>query len=201
MPVQCTCSTCGQSFPRKPSLVRSHMYCNQACRNAAPTPATPVENRFWVKVDKVGPIPLHRPHLRSCWLWIGGREHYGHGRLTIRGIVWKAHRLSWVLHFGPIPDGLFVLHQCDNPPCVNPEHLFLGTQPDNVHDMQAKGRGRTAQQFGIANPMTKAPNGDVVIIRERYAVGGVTQKALGIEFGLSQTQIGRIVRRERRQHG
>lgn len=90
-------------------------------------------DRFWSKVRKSD----------GCWLWTD-KPHapWGYGRLgnAINGKEIKAHRLSWMLHFGPIPDGLGVLHKCDTPLCVRPDHLFLGTQLDNVHDCVAKGR-------------------------------------------------------------
>ena len=92
--------------------------------------ATP-EDRFWRKVDKSG----------ECWLWQGAtycRMHYG--CLGIGGRTTRAHRFSWELHNGPIPDGLCVLHRCDVPRCVNPDHLFLGTKLDNMKDRTAKGR-------------------------------------------------------------
>ena len=92
-----------------------------------------IEQRFYNRVepmmDDVG-----------CWLWVGRRDSYGYGKLGKKQTA--SHRLSWTIHFGPIPSGLCVLHRCDNPPCVNPAHLFLGTQLDNIRDMNAKGRGK-----------------------------------------------------------
>lgn len=85
--------------------------------------------RFWRKVVKTD----------TCWVW---RGHVKHARFRFRGTSDYAHRFSWRLHRGPVPDGLFVLHHCDNPPCVNPDHLFLGTQSDNMRDRDRKGRGR-----------------------------------------------------------
>lgn len=100
---------------------------------------TPSEDRFWAKVDKSG----------DCWVWTASvfRERLGYGKFQTgsnRGEsrVAYAHRVSWELHFGPIPNGLFVCHHCDNPPCVRPDHLFLGTAADNVRDMDRKGRDR-----------------------------------------------------------
>lgn len=79
----------------------------------------------------------------GCWEWLGARANGGYGLFAVqnpRRIT--AHRYSWELHNGPIPAGMHVLHHCDNPPCVNPAHLFLGTASDNMRDMLAKGRGR-----------------------------------------------------------
>lgn len=95
-------------------------------------------DRFWAKVDKRGPD--------ECWLWTGCRKKafgygkIGEGRMGQRTLL--AHRVSWEITNGSIPDGAMVLHRCDNPPCVNPRHLFLGDQLDNMRDMVSKGRQR-----------------------------------------------------------
>lgn len=78
----------------------------------------------------------------GCWLWIGACDSVGYGNFRIKNKSWKAHRFSWTIHNGIIPDGLFVLHKCDVRPCINPNHLFLGTHLDNMRDMHAKGRAR-----------------------------------------------------------
>lgn len=75
----------------------------------------------------------------ACWPWVGGCAH-GYGAFSVEGQVYRAHRIAWVLARGPIPAGLWVLHRCDNPPCCNPSHLFLGTGEDNIQDMNAKQR-------------------------------------------------------------
>lgn len=91
--------------------------------------------RFWSKVARRAP--------GECWEWIGSRFPRGYGRLKLNRKTAYAHRVSWELAHGvPVPDGLCVLHRCDNPPCVNPAHLWSGTMADNMHDRDAKGRGR-----------------------------------------------------------
>lgn len=85
----------------------------------------------------------HADHTTDdCCVWTGARSSFGYGQLRTgqRGLIEMAHRLAWQFENGPIPDGLSILHTCDNPPCVRPSHLFLGTQLDNMRDMMAKGR-------------------------------------------------------------
>jgi hypothetical protein len=89
-----------------------------------------VEERFWSKVDRSG----------DCWLWIGAKDEEGYGFQKILGRMWHASRVSWKIAHGDIPDGLLVLHKCDNPPCIRPSHLFLGTQKENIADAMRKGR-------------------------------------------------------------
>jgi HNH endonuclease len=101
-----------------------------------------LEERFWEKVDKRGPD--------ECWEWTGGRFGPGYGALSRdrESGPAPAHRLSYEFAYGPIHDGLHVLHRCDNPPCVNPAHLWAGTHDDNMADRHAKGRSR-----GPGNPI------------------------------------------------
>lgn len=90
--------------------------------------------RFFKKVNKID---------GGCWLWVGANFPGGYGAISIKGKPQRANRMSYRMHFGEFDENLWVLHKCDNPPCVNPEHLFLGTCRDNVHDMVGKGRWRS----------------------------------------------------------
>lgn len=103
-----------------------------------------MEERFWSKVEKTD----------TCWIWTAAKIN-GYGVFWHSGKNMKAHRLSYEAAFSPIPIGLYVLHHCDVPSCVNPAHLFLGTQRDNIQDMDSKGRGRRGIFPGESAPAAK----------------------------------------------
>lgn len=138
-----------------------------------------LETRFWSKVDKRGPA--------DCWLWTGGQAKYGiiwvDGVTRYRG----AHRISYQMANGDIPDGMLVCHKCDNPLCVNPEHLFLGTPGDNVRDMISKKRNVTTP--GEKNAMAKL---NWSRVREIRAKGG-NHLALSKEYGVSRRTISDVL--------
>lgn len=155
-------------------------------------PRVPAAERFWAKVTKADP--------GSCWEWQAARDPLGYGffRMEPSKPMWRAHRAAWTLTNGSIPAGMIVCHYCDNPPCVNPIHLFLGTDADNCADRVAKDRSsRMISHYGETSPLAKLTAEQVEEIRRRYAAGGVLQRELGEEFGIGQTQVGRIVRRVR----
>jgi len=134
----------------------------------------------------------------GCWKWTGATDSAGYGAMRVGGTLdgtrgmKKAHRIAWVLKHGPIPKGMCVCHKCDNPSCVRPGHLFLGTYSDNMNDMLAKGRGR--HRRGERHGRAKLTERDVHAIRARYASGDVTQEALAAEYGVTHVLIGKIVR-------
>lgn len=116
-----------------------------------------------------------------------------------------AHRVSWALHNGPIPPGIQILHKCDNPPCVRPTHLKLGTGKDNIQDMIRKGRDANTRaprpyHNGSENPAAKLTEEDIIAIRKEYAKGNVTHQILAERYGTSQTNIHLIVHRLKWKH-
>ncbi len=149
--------------------------------------------RFWAKVQ-VGP---------GCWEWTGAKTSWGYGSLgvkcerTIRTV--GAHRLSYLLHHGEIPAGLFVRHTCDNPSCVNPGHLLLGTHAQNVEDKVR--RGRLPDQRGEKNPYNKL-NADAVrqILDLLSGPSPPRQKDIAAQFGVARTTIGSIKQRKNWAH-
>lgn len=158
----------------------------------APQPGR--DERFWAKVNRDGPTPSHRPELGPCWVWTAATYPSGYGMFYMgdeRGVI-GAHVASRIISHGSVPEGLRVLHHCDNRPCVRPEHLFTGTQKQNIHDMLAKGRNVDLGLPGSANPWAKFTEQQVVNIRERFA-NGERGRALAVEFRVVPNTISRIV--------
>lgn len=134
---------------------------------------------FWNQIDRTS----------SCWNWLGWKTKKGYGELRFEGRTVRAHRLSYELKKGDIPDGLFVLHRCDNPSCVRPDHLFLGTLAENCRDRHRK--GRTA--FGSRNGWSKLTEPEVKSIRKLAATGHLLQKEIASQFGVTSENIGHIL--------
>lgn len=153
----------------------------------------PVEERFWMRVTKT----------EGCWNWVGANVN-GRGQIYVTGRSELAPRISWQMHFGPIPDGLLVCHDCDNPACVRPDHLFLGTYQDNAIDAAVKGRntGQLHPELvprGEKHGMAKLNETAVVAIRLRAGMGESQRRLAGI-YGVAHSAIGSIVRREAWKH-
>lgn len=168
-----------------------------------------VEQRFWRSVQKTD----------TCWIWTAGKSPQGYGKMRAWGKHARAHRVSWVIHKGAIPPGLCVLHRCDNPACVTPDHLFLGTSIDNNIDRDAKGRqarGATsgprlhpermargakhgahtkpeARPRGERNGAAKLLPEQVTAARKDYATGRVRLADIAARLGVTTSTIDQIV--------
>lgn len=184
--------------PAPPTLTRQSRagpWCLMAPRST--TPRRPVGSnqywngpslleRFWAKVDKRGPD--------ECWLWTASADRDGYGRIGAGGAgapMMRAHRLSWELRHGLVPAGSLVCHRCDNPPCCNPAHLFVGTVTDNNRDRGRKGRSR--DQLGEKNEMAVLCADDVRQIRVLRASHGWSLARLGALFGVTGGAVRKIV--------
>jgi hypothetical protein len=190
-----SCRQCGKRFliTVGEANVGKGKYCSHACYWK--DKPTPIPKRFWHYIKKT----------KTCWEWTGALVR-GYGQMSVSGNGVPAHRVSWELHYGPIPEGLFVCHHCDNRACVRPDHLFLGTPKENTHDCMRKGRLATGIRSGAytkpekcrmpgeRNHQSKLTEDQVREIRRRYSEGGITQKALAAEYGVTQTCVGGITR-------
>jgi len=130
----------------------------------------------------------------SCWIWKGKHCHNGYGQLKINRKDKMAHRVSWIIHFGEIPEGMIVCHHCDNPECVNPKHLFIGTYKDNIADCIRKGRNKTSILRGESNGSSKLKDSQIPIIRQKYSTGEYSLRKLGKEYGIGFEAIRRVIK-------
>jgi len=146
------------------------------------------KKRFWDKIDKNGPITNRKDR---CWLWTASTVGGGYGGFHLDGSTIGAHKISYEIHYGCIPKKKLVLHSCDNPPCVRPEHLFCGTQKDNMHDMIKKGRANFVR--GQEHGSSKLSYTDVEEIRKIYAGRNISMRSIAIRFRISASQICEIV--------
>lgn len=139
-----------------------------------------IEDRFWQKVDKKDD--------NGCWNWVGAINGNGYGCFGINKKLIGSHRFSYQIHFGEIPDGMLICHHCDNPLCINPKHLFLGTSKDNSQDAVMKGRTNHSEN----HPKAKLSNNDVILIRKMYTQG-VPRIELSALFGVMRPEIYKLL--------
>lgn len=180
-----TCPHCERHFRSPVAEWRNGRvpFCSWACRVGHARRPEVVEARFWTHVRK-GP---------GCWEWQGAKTRGGYGHLAVSGETVRnirASRLSYELRYGPIAGGLHVLHRCDNPGCVRPDHLFLGTEDENRKDKVAKGRC----PCGERHPGAKLTNAQARQIRERYFLCSATTKELAAEYGVDPYAIRSIIK-------
>lgn len=148
--------------------------------------------RFWSKVDKSGGPD-------ACWPWLGAKYVAGYGQLRFGKKTKSAHRMSWEIHFGTKPGDMDVCHTCDNPSCVNPAHLFLGTHLDNMRDRSAKGR-YSMQPKGEAVHLAKLTKDDVLEIRWLLTQKKFSHREIAAEFSVDRTSVTAISRRKTWKH-
>jgi len=128
----------------------------------------------------------------DCWIWTGARHTFGYGNFWTGKKYDVAHRVSYALYVGEIPQGMNVLHKCDNPSCIRPDHLFIGTDQDNIYDKCMKGRARGPKMVGEKNPSSKISSEIVLLIRADKRA----HRVICNDYGISKTQVGRIKRNE-----
>lgn len=153
--------------------------------NQYTAPGLSLAERLWSRVHKTD----------GCWLWTGYADADDYGQFRFNYRKYAAHRVAYELTYGPIPDGLWVLHHCDTPRCCRPDHLWLGTNTENTADKVSKGR----QAIGESNGAKRLSEAQVREIRRRHA-DGIPLRALGREFGVTKSAIWLIVQRKNWRH-
>ena len=132
----------------------------------------------------------------GCWEWQGCKTKDGYGVIKIKGRTKRVHRIAYRIFNGDFDPSLCICHKCDNPSCCNPNHLFVGTQKDNIRDMVAKGRSNKGEK----NPLSKLTKEDIFDIRRLYRIGNLTQQEIADKFGVNQQTISKIVNRKNWKH-
>ena len=151
--------------------------------------------RFGAKINKGEPD--------ECWLWVGARNPSGYGKIKAHGGFLAAHRVAFALAHGPILPGMCVCHSCDNPPCCNPAHLFLGTNKDNTLDAIAKGRIAIGRRCGAYTHPENRPRGSshgnaklneaLVVAIRRDGLAGISRKAIAEKYQICQSNVSLIL--------
>jgi hypothetical protein len=180
------CLNCGTPAEREVGY-KTYKYCSYKCARAM-QPHPSFNERFWRKV---------RLDQDGCWEWLGAKNGYGYGICKVGKKNVGAHRVSWELHFGPVPEGLAVLHHCDNRPCVRPNHLFIGTWAMNARDRDLKGRNVSPR--GERHWKATLTEDQVRELRRRYSFGERLAD-MASEYGISPAHASDIVTRKGWRH-
>jgi len=205
------CIVCGKTYWKKLYSIKrgEYKFCSHACQGkwfkkraesdffSCGRLTEKFIDYFWAGIG-IG-------ELSECWEYQRNRDWRGYGRIR-NPITGKkgtgAHRIAWIITMGEISDGMQVLHKCDNPPCCNPAHLWLGTPSDNMWDSAKKGRKskkHRCQLFGDDHWGSKLTDRDVDEIKQKYIPGVITQSALAEEYGVSNQSISQILSGKRKQ--
>ena len=151
-------------------------------------------DRFWIKVNKTD----------KCWEWTAAKRAHGYGSFYLDGVTQSAHRISYQIEHSKIPKGLSILHHCDNVTCVNPDHLYPGTQKQNMQDCVKRGRFRGGKGGGGSpgerHPRAKLTEKQVLEIRAKYASGEMKSRALAKAYGVAKTTIEGVIYRYNWKH-
>jgi len=146
----------------------------------------------WTKTPKERLLSRIEKQDSGCWKWIGTKNKKGYGMMVYKGRIHASHRVSWQEFYGEIPEGMLICHKCDNPSCVNPDHLFVGSNQDNMDDMKQKGRASKSKDKQKSR--RKISREKELEIIERYKTSNVTQKSLANEFGIALNHVRRLTR-------
>jgi len=183
------CNMCGKEFFKPPHCGNQRWddrkYCSLKC---------------YYQLSKNKPEDvwkqINRKSEDECWEWIGKSLSKGYGHLRINNKDCYSHRMVYIETYGSIPEGLCILHTCNNPKCCNPKHLYVGTHADNMEQMSKDGRSN----MGEKHPNSRLSNQIIIKIRFLYSTGKYSQKCLGKMVGVSQGQISRIIKKDGWKH-
>ena len=183
--VEITCPQCGNASKKHYSRVRENVkngiktYCSRECWRVSQM------NKCGSATERLKARSVENEN--GCWIWSGSKATRGYGKMRVNGVGTAAHRYSYSVNHGSIPDGMIVCHTCDTPSCVNPDHLFVGTTKDNYDDMIKKGRGYKflhEGRVGTKNGNCKLSVEKVLLIRESWGVSCKSYREIVKAFGL-----------------
>lgn len=179
------CENCNITFSYKPHYLWKRKYCSQKCyREKTTRPLSEKYEKYVIRNEE------------RCWGWKGHTNDSGYAMTSFKNKNFRAHRASWIIHFGEIPKGMFVCHKCDNPICSNPNHLFLGTAKDNMNDCKTKGRNNYAPSKGEKNGLSKLTD-DLV---KEILSNKEGSRSLAKRLGIGQRHVNLIRQRKAWKH-